>query len=77
MVLWKFTLRELKNRPGRATLTLLSIVIAVSAIVAVNVSSSTTRRAYEEMYSKLAGRAALEVIAEGGGAYDEGIVAKL
>lgn len=77
MVLWKFTLRELKNRPGRATLTLLSIVIAVSAVVAVNVSSSTTRRAYEEMYAKLAGRAALEVIAEGGGAYDEAIVAKL
>jgi len=77
MVLWKFTLRELKNRPGRATLTLLSIVIAVSAVVAVNVSSSTTRRAYEEMYAKLAGRASLEVIAEGGGAYDESIVPKL
>jgi putative ABC transport system permease protein len=77
MVLWKFTLRELKNRPGRATLTLLSIIIAVSAVVAVNVSSSTTRRAYEEMYAKLAGRAALEVIAEGGGAYDEATVAQL
>jgi putative ABC transport system permease protein len=77
MVLWKFTIRELKNRPGRAALTLLSIIIAVSAVVAVNVSSSTTRRAYEEMYAKLAGRAALEVIAEGGAAYDEAIVAKL
>jgi len=77
MVLWKFTLRELKSRPGRAMLTLLSIVIAVSAVVAVNVSSSTTRRAYEEMYAKLAGRAALEVIAEGGGPYAEAVVARL
>ncbi len=77
MVLWKFTLRELKSRPGRAMLTLLSIVIAVSAVVAVNVSSSTTRHAYEEMYAKLAGRAALEVIAEGGAPYSESVVAKL
>lgn len=35
MVLWKFTVREVKNRPGRAILTLASIVIAVSAVVSV------------------------------------------
>ena len=58
-------------------LTLLSIVIAVSAVVAVNVSSTTTRHAYEEMYAKLAGRASLEVIAEGGAPYAESVVAKL
>ncbi len=77
MILWKFTLRELRSRPGRAMLTLLSIVIAVSAVVAVNVSSTTTRHAYEEMYAKLAGRASLEVIAEGGAPYAESVVAKL
>ena len=71
MVFWKLTLRELKNRPGRAILTLLSVVLAMAAVVAVNVSSATTRRAYQEMYASLAGHAALEVVAEGGGTYGE------
>jgi len=35
VILWKFTLREIKSRPGRAMLTLLSIVIGVAAVVAV------------------------------------------
>lgn len=77
MVLWKFTLRELKSHPGRATLTLLSIVIAVSAAVAVKVSTATTRQAYQEMYVKLAGRAALEVVPDGEGTYDEAIVGRV
>ena len=67
MVLWKFTLREIKSRPGRATLTLLSIVISVAAVVAVTVSKNTTHQAYKDMYESVAGRAALEVVAEGGG----------
>ncbi|MEN6457855.1 MAG: FtsX-like permease family protein [Thermoguttaceae bacterium] len=71
MILWKFTAREIKSRPGRATLTLLSIVIGVAAVVAVNVGTATTNRACEEMYSALAGRAAFEVVAAGGGAFDE------
>ena len=67
MVLWKFTVRELRQRPGRATLTLLSIVIGVAAVVAVTLCSNTTRRAYREMYESLAGRTGLEVIADGPG----------
>jgi putative ABC transport system permease protein len=77
MVFWKVTLRELKSRPGRSVLTLLSVMLAVAAVVAVNVSSATTRRAYQEMYASLAGRAALEVVAEGGGTYGEGILPAL
>ena len=50
MILWKFTLREIKNRPGRATLTLLSIVIGVAAVVAVTVGTATTNQACQEMY---------------------------
>ena len=53
MVLWKFTLREIKSRPGRATLTLLSIVISVAAVVAVTVSKNTTHQAYKDMYESV------------------------
>ena len=74
MILWKFTVREIKTRPGRATLTLLSIVISVAAVVAVTVSTATTNRASEEMYVNVAGRAALEVAAEDGGFFPGEVV---
>lgn len=74
MVLWKFIRREIKNRPGRATLTLLSIVIGVAAVVSVNIATNTTRAAYQEMYESLTGRAALEVVAEGGGFFDQAVL---
>ena len=77
MILWKFTLREVKSRPGRATLTLLSIVIGVAAVVAVSVGTATTNRACQEMYAALAGRAALEVVAAGGGFFDEDVAAEI
>ena len=67
MILWKFTLRELKNRPGRATLTLMSIVIGVAAIVSVNVTTTTTHSGYEELYRSFTGRVALEVVKESEG----------
>ncbi|MEN6451773.1 MAG: ABC transporter permease, partial [Thermoguttaceae bacterium] len=73
MILWKFTVREVKNRPGRATLTLLSIVIGVAAVVAVTVGTATTNRACEEMYSTLAGRAAFEIVAAGNSMFDENV----
>jgi len=77
MVLWKFTLREVKSRPGRATLTLLSIVIGVAAVVAVLVGTATTNQASQEMYASMAGRAALEVAAEGGGFFSEDVADKI
>jgi putative ABC transport system permease protein len=77
MVLWKFTLREVKSRPGRATLTLLSIVIGVAAVVAVTVGTATTDQACQQMYESVAGRAAFEVVAEGGGFYDDDVAAEL
>jgi putative ABC transport system permease protein len=77
MILWKFTFREIKNRPGRATLTLLSIVIGVAAVVAVTVGSATTRQAFKDMYVAVSGRAALEVAAEGNGAFEEDVAAEI
>ena len=76
-VLWKFTFRQIKSRPGRAFLTLSSIVIGVAALVAVNVGTLTTQKAYQEMYESVAGTAALEVVAQAGGGYDESVIPTL
>ncbi len=77
MILWKFTVREIKSRPGRATLTLLSIVLGVAAVVAVTVGTSTTHQACQQMYENVAGRAALEVMAEGGVFFSDQVVGKI
>ena len=77
MILWKFTVREMRHRPGRATLTLLSIVIGVAAVVAVTLCGKTTRRAYREMYESLAGRTGLEVVADGAGVQADELVRSL
>jgi putative ABC transport system permease protein len=71
MVLWKFSFRHVLARPGRAILTLLSIVIGVAAVVSVSIATSTTSVAYKAMYETVNGRAALEVTVEGGGGFDE------
>ena len=58
------------SRPGRATLTVLSIVIGVAAVVAVTIGTATTNQACREMYVALAGRSAFEVTAAGDAFYD-------
>ncbi|MEN6495246.1 MAG: FtsX-like permease family protein [Thermoguttaceae bacterium] len=74
MVLWKFSLREVLCHPGRAALTLLSIVIGVAAVVSVSVATSTTRQAYQEMFTTVTGRAALEIVAAGDSSFDQGVL---
>ncbi|MEX0819596.1 MAG: ABC transporter permease, partial [Pirellulaceae bacterium] len=69
MALLKFSLREVSTRPVRAVLTVLSIVIAVGAVVSVSIATTTTRVAQRNMLSSVTGRAALEVVAEGGGSF--------
>ena len=75
MTLWRLTAREMRRRPGRALLTLLSIAIGMAAIVAVSLGTATTRQAYQRMYEKMAGRAALQVTAEGSGTFPETLAA--
>jgi putative ABC transport system permease protein len=75
MILSKFTFREIMSRPGRATLTLLSIVIGVAAVVAVTVGTATTNQAFQEMYASVAGRAAFDVVAAGDASFDEKVLA--
>jgi putative ABC transport system permease protein len=75
--LWKITAREMQRRPGRTLLTLLGIVLGVAAVVAISGTSAATHSAYREMFAAVAGRASLEVVAEGLGGFDEALVPQL
>jgi putative ABC transport system permease protein len=69
--LWRYTARTLRRRPGRTVLTLLGIAIGVATAVAVSLTVEAARQAHREMFSAVAGDAALEVVAEGLGGFDE------
>ena len=77
MKLWKLSAREVRYRPGRAALTLLSVIIGVGAVIAVDVAMSTTRSGYKKMFEALTGRAALEVVARGRRGFEEGLLEEL
>lgn len=64
MRLWAYTVRELWRRPGRTVLTVLGIVIGVAAVVSVSLASAGARDAFSNMFDQVAGRAALEVVAQ-------------
>jgi len=75
--LWKVAARQMLRRPARTALTLLGIVCGVATIVAVTLTTQATRRAFHEMFATVTGRAALEVVAEGLGGFDENLAAEL
>ncbi|HEV3257112.1 MAG TPA: ABC transporter permease [Gemmataceae bacterium] len=75
--LWKFTVRQMRRRPGRTLLTLLGIVIGVATVVAISVTVRTTNTASRTMFETLTGRASLEVVAEGLGDFEEGLAGGL
>lgn len=77
MLYWRFAWRELKQRPSRPILTLLSVVIGVAAVVAVTIASGTTKRAFDDIYKTVAGNATLEVTAGTGNSFDEKVVDKV
>ncbi|MAG58286.1 MAG: hypothetical protein CMJ83_18520 [Planctomycetes bacterium] len=74
---WSYSLRELRRRPLRSGLTLTGITIGVAAMLSIAITIETTRRAYGDMYTTLAGRAALEVVAIGDGGFDAALVDQL
>jgi putative ABC transport system permease protein len=63
MLYTRLGIREFTQRPGRAILTLLSIVIGVAAVIAVSLAADTTRLAFDNIFTTVAGKAALEVTA--------------
>jgi putative ABC transport system permease protein len=77
MALVRFTFREVAQRPMRAILTLLSIVIGVAAIVAVSIATQTTNRAHLVVFETITGKAGLEVTAEDSLPFDQGLVEQL
>jgi len=77
MLYWRFAWRELRQRPSRPILTLLSVVIGVAAIVATTMASGTARRAFDEIYKTVAGKATLEVATPTGVTFDEDVVGKI
>ncbi len=64
MSLARFSMREASSRPGRMVLTFLSIAIGVGAVVAVLLSTSTSRRAQREMLKAVSGKADLELVSD-------------
>lgn len=70
MPLGKLSRREIQSRPLRSLLTLLSIVIGVSAIVATSLASSSARLAQIAMVSAVTGNASLEIQSVGGASFD-------
>ena len=77
MSLRRYTVRAMQMRPGRTILTVLSIVIGVSAVVAVGLLTSTTRGAYQQMFATVTGKATLEIDAAGGAGFDEKVLEKV
>jgi putative ABC transport system permease protein len=77
MTLLSLIVRSFRARPGRAMMTLGSVIIGVAGVVSVGLAMTTTRGAYKQMYDALAGRAALEVVAAAGSRFAEKITYKL
>ena len=77
MSLRLYTVRAMQQRPGRTILTLLSIVIGVSAAVAIDLGTDATRATYHKMFATVTGRSTLEITAAGGVAFDEGVLDKV
>jgi len=77
MALAKFSLREVRNRPARAILTLLSVVIGVAMIVSVNVATSTTRVAQQAIFDSISGISTLEIVSQAGAAFDGAVLKQI
>lgn len=77
MNLWTYSLRDMTRRPGRTLFTLLSIVLGVGTVFAVNTTVAGARLAYNRMTEALAGKADAQVIARGGGRFAQEAVAAL
>lgn len=63
MIYKRLGLREARQHPGRAILTMASVAIGVAAFVAVTFTTRSTQTAFDEIFQSLAGRASLEIVA--------------
>jgi putative ABC transport system permease protein len=77
MNLWKFSIRQTFRRPGRSLLTLLSILMGVAIVIAVGQASRGARSAFDHMNAALTGMADGELVARGGGLYNQQVLHRL
>lgn len=77
MSLTRFSLREVSSRPGRMVLTFLSIAIGVGAVVAVLLSTSTSRSAQREMLKAISGKADLELVSDTPSGFSYDVLSKV
>lgn len=72
--LLRFSIKHLGIRWDRSLLTVLSVVLGVAAIGAVEMTAEATRHAYQAMFSTVTGKAELEVQGASGTAFNRGLV---
>ncbi|HTN74133.1 MAG TPA: FtsX-like permease family protein, partial [Pirellulaceae bacterium] len=77
MSLQHLTAREWRRRPGRALLTILSVAIAVTAVLGTSLAQTTVRQAYRQVSLTLEGPPALEIVAAAGGRFASDSVPEL
>jgi putative ABC transport system permease protein len=70
-------LREVRQHPGRAILTMASVAIGVAAVVAVTFTTRSTETAFNDIFQSLAGKASLEVVAPIGQTVPAELAAKI
>ncbi len=73
----RFSRRQIRTRPGRALLTLISIVLGVAAISAVEMLAVSVRHASGKMFETIAGRAALTIQAAADAPIEEELTKKV
>ena len=74
---FKMSFQEMKARPVRTGLSLLSIVIGTFAVVSVSITSETIRQAQKAMFSALSGKTDLEISTAGGSGFDGSLLAEI
>lgn len=77
MTLGLYSRRAMSSRPGRTLLTAASIMIGVTAVVAVTIVTAATRESYKLLLNTVRGRTALEVVAINSASIPEDLASKV
>lgn len=73
----RLLVRQWTRRPGRALATILSVAVAVGAVVATWVSADASRAGYRKLTSSIEGVPAVDILSRAGGRFEAGDVPDL